>query len=145
MEGFRACLAPGVELAGAAGTRAPTRPSPPRRSSAAIWQVLHRYIERGAARRPAGAAPQLTYFALAPFLGAPRAAAAALATAQTEPPRTSSTTLPSGRRSSSVCSACGGVLEREALADQRLARRRCRSSSMIAAPISRFRSGLPIT
>ncbi len=44
-----------------------------------IWQVLHRYIERGAIAELPEAAPQLTYFALAPFLGAQAAAEVARA------------------------------------------------------------------
>ncbi len=44
-----------------------------------IWQVLHDYVARGAAAALPGAAPQLSYFALAPFIGAEDAAAAALA------------------------------------------------------------------
>ncbi len=42
-----------------------------------IWQVLHDYIERGGASALPAAAPQLAYFALAPFIGAQQAAAAA--------------------------------------------------------------------
>jgi AcrR family transcriptional regulator len=42
-----------------------------------IWQVLHDYIERGGASVLPQAAPQLAYFALAPFTGAREAAAAA--------------------------------------------------------------------
>jgi len=79
MEGFRARLAPGVELARREGHK----PDPAVTAEAVaggIWQVLHGYIERGATGALPGVAPQLTYFALAPFLGAPRAAAVALET-----------------------------------------------------------------
>ncbi len=44
-----------------------------------IWQILHHYIEQDAIAELPDAGPQLTYFALAPFLGAERAAAAARA------------------------------------------------------------------
>ena len=75
MEGFRAYLAPGVELqGGAAGDPAVVTEA----VAGGIWQVLHRYVERGAIAELPGAAPQLTYFALAPFLGAGAAAEAAL-------------------------------------------------------------------
>jgi hypothetical protein len=43
-----------------------------------IWQVLHHYIEKDSTAALPGVAPQLTYFALAPFLGAEQAAAVAL-------------------------------------------------------------------
>jgi AcrR family transcriptional regulator len=43
-----------------------------------IWQVLHDYVERGAAVALPAAGAQLSYFALAPFLGAQAAAEAAL-------------------------------------------------------------------
>jgi AcrR family transcriptional regulator len=44
-----------------------------------IWGILHDYIARGGAAALPGVAPQLSYFALAPFLGAADAADAALA------------------------------------------------------------------
>jgi AcrR family transcriptional regulator len=46
-----------------------------------IWQVLHDYVERDAAASLPAAAPQLGYFALAPFLGPQAAAEVAGATA----------------------------------------------------------------
>ncbi len=73
MEGFRAHLAPGVETArrqGGEGEEAVAAEA----IAGGIWQVLHRYIERGAIAELPAAAPQLTYFALAPFLGANAAA-----------------------------------------------------------------------
>jgi AcrR family transcriptional regulator len=39
-----------------------------------IWQVMHHYVENDCIAELPGAAPQLTYFALAPFLGPERAA-----------------------------------------------------------------------
>ena len=77
MAGFRARLAPGVEL-GRSGGQHPDPAVTAEAVAGGVWQVLHGYIERGAAGALPGAAPQLTYFALAPFLGAPRAAAVAL-------------------------------------------------------------------
>jgi AcrR family transcriptional regulator len=73
MVAFRAYLGPGFR-------RAPELP--PLIAEAVvggIWQVLHHYIERDCVEELPGVAPQLTYFALAPFLGAERAASAALA------------------------------------------------------------------
>jgi AcrR family transcriptional regulator len=73
MEGFRSHLAPGIELASQQGAEE----DPAVAAEAVvggIWQVLHRYIERGAIAELPQAAPQLTYFALAPFLGAQAAA-----------------------------------------------------------------------
>ncbi|MCW3033876.1 MAG: hypothetical protein QOK19_1178 [Solirubrobacteraceae bacterium] len=42
-----------------------------------IWQILHDYVAGGAADALPGVAPQLSYFALVPFIGAREAAAAA--------------------------------------------------------------------
>ncbi len=42
-----------------------------------IWQILHHYIEKDSPAELPAAWPQLTYFALAPFLGAAEAAEAA--------------------------------------------------------------------
>ncbi len=76
MASFRAYLAPGFELA-------PEHAQVPQVTAEAvvggIWQVLHHYIEKDAAAQLPELAPQLTYFALAPFLGAGRAADVALA------------------------------------------------------------------
>ncbi len=71
LDGFGAYLQPGYELAA----------DPPVPGIAAeaiaggIWQVLHHYIESHCIARLPGAAPQLVYFALTPFVG-PEAAAA---------------------------------------------------------------------
>ena len=43
-----------------------------------IWQVLHHYVENDCIAELPDAAPQLTYFALTPFLGAAEAAAYAV-------------------------------------------------------------------
>ncbi len=43
-----------------------------------IWQVLHHYVDNDCIAELPGVAPQLTYFALTPFLGPARAAAYAL-------------------------------------------------------------------
>ena len=79
MDGFRTYLVPGVELAWPQSTHGD--PAVVTEAVAGgIWQVLHRYVERGAIADLPSAAPQLTYFALAPFLGADAAAQAALQT-----------------------------------------------------------------
>ena len=62
-----------------------------------------------------------------------------------QPARTSSTTLPVARRSSIASSASAALLQREALADDRRGWRPRRPCGSTAAPISRLRSGLPIT
>jgi len=81
LEGFRAYLEPGPGRAGPEGERtAPgDRAVVTEAVAGGIWQVLHRYIEKRATAALPGLAPQLTYFALAPFLGSERAAAAARA------------------------------------------------------------------
>jgi AcrR family transcriptional regulator len=82
LDGFRAYLAPGVEMALGGGARSRAAAADPTVVTEAvaggIWQVLHLYIEKRATASLPQAAPQLTYFALAPFLGAERAAATAL-------------------------------------------------------------------
>ncbi|HXD55776.1 MAG TPA: TetR/AcrR family transcriptional regulator [Solirubrobacteraceae bacterium] len=74
--GFRSYLTPGLDLpglpAGLPGELAAES------VVGGIWQILHDYIERAGAAALPGAAPQLGYFALAPFLGAERAAERAL-------------------------------------------------------------------
>jgi len=73
MEGFRTYLRPGAEALrskGAGGDPAVLAEA----VTGGIWQVLHGYIERGETACLPGAAAQLTYFALAPFVGAERAA-----------------------------------------------------------------------
>jgi AcrR family transcriptional regulator len=77
MAAFRAYLAPGFELAGAERSRAGLE-IVAEAVTGGIWQVLHHYIEKDSAAALPGAAPQLTYFALTPFLGAERAASVAL-------------------------------------------------------------------
>jgi AcrR family transcriptional regulator len=77
MESFRAYLEPGVELARAQGGGCEEAVAA-EAVAGGIWQVLHGYIERGAIAELPKAAPQLTYFALVPFLGAARSAEAAL-------------------------------------------------------------------
>ncbi len=78
MEGFRSYLAPGVELAREQGGGCEEAVAA-EAVAGGIWQVLHRYIERGAIMELPTAIPQLTYFALAPFLGANPAASVARA------------------------------------------------------------------
>ena len=50
------------------------RRSPPRRRPAAIWQVLHYYVESERIAELPEVAPQLIFMALAPFLGEKKAA-----------------------------------------------------------------------
>jgi AcrR family transcriptional regulator len=50
-----------------------------------IWQLLHYYAENGCVAELPGAAPQLVYLALTPFLGPERATKAALSRAATLP------------------------------------------------------------
>jgi AcrR family transcriptional regulator len=78
MEAFRVFLTPGTMLAEAP----PGGPElVPEAIAGGIWQVLHHCIESGSAATLPEIAPQLTYFSLAPFLGAERAAEAALSAA----------------------------------------------------------------
>jgi AcrR family transcriptional regulator len=77
MKGFQHYLAPGFELAGDDGGE-PVAPVIAEAVVGGIWQVLHHYIETDCAEQLPGAAPQLIYFTLAPFVGAERAAEAAL-------------------------------------------------------------------
>jgi len=77
MEAFRVRLRPGGELLrdrGANGEEEVLAEA----VTGGIWQVLHGYIERGATWALPSAGPQLTYFALTPFVGAARARKAAL-------------------------------------------------------------------
>jgi AcrR family transcriptional regulator len=76
MTGFRSYLMPGFELSGEgpqAGSEVIAEAI-----TGGIWQVLHHYIEKDSTAALPGVAPQLTYFALAPFLGAEQAATVAL-------------------------------------------------------------------
>jgi len=83
LESFRAYLEPAPGRAGPDGARIARSEQAVFTEAIAggIWQVLHRYIEKRATAALPGLAPQLTYFALAPFLGSERAAAAGLARA----------------------------------------------------------------
>jgi AcrR family transcriptional regulator len=74
MDAFRVYLAPGFPIA---GERAP-QPIVAEAVVGGIWQILHHYIESDSAAELPRVAPQLTYFALLPFLGGQRAAEAAL-------------------------------------------------------------------
>jgi AcrR family transcriptional regulator len=75
MNAFTAYLAPGYELAAAEGTEVPSVAA--EAITGGVWQVFHHYIENDCLAELPGAAPQLTYFALTPFLGPRRAAQAA--------------------------------------------------------------------
>jgi AcrR family transcriptional regulator len=74
---FVAYLHPGFELAHA------DHPAPPIAADAiggAIWELLQHHIQHGAIERVVLLAPQVTYIALTPFLGADRAARLAVDT-----------------------------------------------------------------
>ena len=75
IQGFAIYLAPGYELEQAGG-EAPAIAA--EAVAGGIWQVLHHYISSESIAELHGAAPQLAYFALAPFVGPGRAAAYAL-------------------------------------------------------------------
>ncbi|MGH2863968.1 MAG: TetR/AcrR family transcriptional regulator [Solirubrobacteraceae bacterium] len=68
---FVSYLRPGYALSGASG-EVPAIAA--EAVAGGIWQVLHHYIENDCLGGLIGAAPQLTYFALSPFLGTARAA-----------------------------------------------------------------------
>lgn len=73
MAAFRVYLAPGFE-------RAPEQhPLVAEALVGGIWQLLHHYVERGRSAELPALTPQLTYFALTPFVGAHDAASIALA------------------------------------------------------------------
>jgi AcrR family transcriptional regulator len=73
--GFGAYLQPGYELArGRKGAPAVAVEA----IIGGVWQILRHYAEHNCTAELPGAAPQITYFALAPFLGPERASAAAL-------------------------------------------------------------------
>jgi AcrR family transcriptional regulator len=82
IDAFRSYLSPGFRRASNEGSAGDYGPGELAAEAVVggIWQVLHDYIARGAAASLPGVAPQLSYFALAPFLGADAAAAAALGT-----------------------------------------------------------------
>jgi AcrR family transcriptional regulator len=75
LQAFAAYLAPGYELA-RSGVQVPAIAA--EAITGGIWQILHHYIESDCIAELPGAAAQLTYFALTPFLGATDAAAYAL-------------------------------------------------------------------
>jgi AcrR family transcriptional regulator len=75
LQAFAAYLAPGYELA-RGGVEVPAIAA--EAITGGIWQILHHYIESDCIAELPGAVPQLTYFALTPFLGAADAAAYAL-------------------------------------------------------------------
>jgi AcrR family transcriptional regulator len=75
LQAFAAYLAPGYELA-CGGVQVPAIAA--EAITGGIWQILHHYIESDCIAELPGTAPQLTYFALTPFLGATDAAAYAL-------------------------------------------------------------------
>lgn len=74
MSGFARYLAPGYELPGGESVPAIA----PEAITGGVWQIFHYYIESGCLDGLRGAAPQIAYFALAPFLGPDAAADAAL-------------------------------------------------------------------
>lgn len=74
MQGFGAYIAPGYELA----KGAKLHPVVAEAVVGGIWQILHHYVEADRVDELPGAAPQLIYFALAPFLGPDEAAEVAL-------------------------------------------------------------------
>jgi AcrR family transcriptional regulator len=77
LQAFAAYFAPAYELARGRGEVPPIAAEA---IAGGIWQILHHYIESDCIAELPDAAPQLTYFALTPFLGAADAAAYALST-----------------------------------------------------------------
>jgi AcrR family transcriptional regulator len=75
LQAFGVYLRPGYELADET-IKVPAIAS--EAIAGGIWQVLHHYVENDCIAELPGAAPQLTYFALTPFLGPARAASYAL-------------------------------------------------------------------
>jgi AcrR family transcriptional regulator len=75
---FAAYLAPGYELA-RDGAAVPSIAA--EAVAGGIWEILHHYIENDCIDELASTAPQVTYFALVPFLGPTAAAAVALQSA----------------------------------------------------------------
>ena len=78
MQAFSRYLQSGLELTGPLA-REPAQAVVAEAIVGGIWQILHHYIEKDCVAELPGAGPQLTYFALAPFLGAAQAAEAARA------------------------------------------------------------------
>jgi AcrR family transcriptional regulator len=73
MRGFAAYLAPGYELEREGEVAAIAAEA----VTGGMWEVLHHYIENDCVAELTATTPQLTYFALLPFLGAEQAAAVA--------------------------------------------------------------------
>ncbi len=73
LQAFAAYFVPGYALAARRVV-----PIAAEATAGAIWQVLHYYIQNDCIAELPGAAPQLTYFALTPFLGPVEAAAYAV-------------------------------------------------------------------
>jgi len=76
LRSFATYLAPGYELA-RAGTKAPAIAA--EATVGGVWQVLHHYVENDCIAELPGAAGQLIYVALTPFLGPAEAASYAAA------------------------------------------------------------------
>ncbi len=74
LQAFAAYFVPGYALASSRVVPAVAAEA----TAGAIWQVLHHYIENNCVTELPGAAPQLTYFALTPFIGPVEAAACAV-------------------------------------------------------------------
>jgi AcrR family transcriptional regulator len=75
IQAFAAYFGPGYELAGD-GVEVPAIAG--EAIAGGIWQVLHHYVENDCVAELRDAAPQMTYFALTPFLGPEKAAAYAV-------------------------------------------------------------------
>jgi AcrR family transcriptional regulator len=75
IQAFAAYFGPGYELAGD-GVEVPAIAG--EAIAGGIWQVLHHYVENDCVTELRGAAPQMTYFALTPFVGPEKAAAYAV-------------------------------------------------------------------
>ena len=80
--GVRRLPQPGYELAGD-GVEVPAIAG--EAIAGGIWQVLHHYVENDCIAELPGAAPQLTYFALTPFVGPERPRATPCPTARRPP------------------------------------------------------------
>jgi len=74
IQGFAAYLMPGYELDGKRRVPAIAAEA----IAGGAWQIMHHYVQSGSLAELRGAVPQMTYFALTPFLGPERAAAYAL-------------------------------------------------------------------
>jgi len=76
LHAFAAYLGPGYELAGG-DDHVPAIAA--EAIAGGIWQILHNYVANDCLAGLPGAAAQITYMALTPFIGPERAAAAATA------------------------------------------------------------------